>query len=62
MGERWFRFDNAKVGLCRRRGAAAEMLHGEGPKVGAWALQGLGREGTGRAVRSETRWHAAETG
>ena len=40
-GERWFRFDNAKVGLCRRRGAMSETLHGESPKVGARALQGL---------------------
>ena len=50
-GEGWFRFDNAKVGLCRRRGPMSETLHGEEPKVGARALQGLGArgEGTGRA-------------
>lgn len=40
----------------------SETLHGESPKVGARALQGLGRGAKGRAVRSETRWHVAGTG
>jgi len=40
-GEGWFRFDNAKVGLCLGWGAMSETLHGEEPKVGARALQGL---------------------
>ena len=60
-GRRWFRFDNAKVGLCRRRGAMSETLHGEEPKVGARALQGLRAGAKGRAVRRETRRHSAET-
>ena len=47
-GEGWFRFDSAKVGFCRGRGAVAETLHGEEPKVGARALQGLGRRAKGR--------------
>ena len=59
MGKRWFRFDNAKVGLCRRRGAMSETLHGESPKVGARALQGLRAGAKGRAVRRETRRHSA---
>lgn len=61
-GRRWFRFDNAKVGLCRRRGAMSETLHGEEPKVGARALQGLRAGAKGRAVRSETRRHSAGRG
>ncbi len=53
-GEGWFCFDNAKVGLCRGRGAVAETLHDEEPKVGARALQGLGRgaKGWGGAERN----------
>ena len=52
-GEGRFRLDNAKVGLCGRRWAAAETLHGEEPKVGARALQGLGRGEKGRGVQTE---------
>ena len=47
-GEGWFCFDSAKVGFCRGRGAVAETLHDEEPKVGARALQGLGRGEKGR--------------
>ena len=47
LGEGWFRFDNAKVGLCLGRGAMSETLHDEEPKVGARALQGLGRGAKG---------------
>ena len=61
-GERWFRFDSAKVGLCRGRGAVAETLHGEEPKVGARALQGLGRGEKGRGGQTEMGSHAVGTG
>ena len=61
MGKRWFRFDNAKVGLCLVRGAMSETLHDEEPKVGARALQGLRAGAKGRAVRRETRRHLAGT-
>ena len=61
-GEGWFRFDNAKVGLCRRRGAAAETLHGEEPKVGARALQGLGRREKGRGGQTEMGQPSTGTG
>lgn len=37
----------------------SETLHGEEPKVGARALQGLRAGAKGRAVRRETRWHSA---
>lgn len=62
MGEKGVRFDNAKVGLCLGRGAMSETLHGEEPKVGARALQGLRVGAKGRAVRRETRWHSAGRG
>jgi len=61
-GEGWFRFDNAKVGLCRRRGPMSETLHGESPKVGARALQGLGRGAKGRGGQTEMGQHSTGTG
>ena len=61
MGEKGGRFDNAKVGLCRRRGAMSETLHGESPKVGARALQGLGRGAKGRGGQTEMGSHAVGT-
>ena len=61
-GEGWFRFDSAKVGFCRGRGAVAETLHGEEPKVGARALQGLGRGEKGRGGQTEMGRHSTGTG
>ena len=40
----------------------SETLHGEEPKAGARALQGLRAGAKGRAVQRETRWHSGGRG